>query len=190
MSRIGKKPIDIPAGVTLSVANGTVTVEGAGGKKLQYQFRPEVTVAVQDNKVTVTRQDDERESRAYHGLTRALIQNMIVGVTQGYVKKLELHGVGYGADLRGKALEMRVGFANTISVAVPEGLEVSVAMENAQPPRTGQCQVVTVKGIDKQLVGQFAAQVRSVRKCEPYKGKGVQYAGEVIRRKAGKAQAK
>ncbi len=177
MSRIGKKPIEIPSGVKVNVANREITVEGKLGK-LVWSHRPEVKVTVGDDgkEVVVSREKDDREDRAYHGLTRALVQNMIVGVTEGYEKKLEVHGVGYLAALQGDTLQLRVGFANEIHKKIPAGVEVTC------PDQTH----IVVKGIDKQKVGQFAAEVRAARKPEPYKGKGVRYEGEQVRRKAGK----
>jgi len=177
MSRIGKKPVTIPSGVKVNVANQEITVEGKLGK-LVWSHRPEVVVAVgaDAKEVVVTRQKDDREGRALHGLTRALIQNMVVGVSEGYEKKLEIHGVGYLAAVDGDILQLRVGFANEIHKKIPAGLEVTC------PDQTH----VVIKGIDKQKVGQFAAEARAVRKPEPYKGKGVHYQGEQIRRKAGK----
>jgi large subunit ribosomal protein L6 len=178
MSRIGKKPVTIPSGVKVNVASREITVEGKLGK-LVWTHRPELTVAVDEDakQVTVTRQSDIREIRALHGLTRALIQNMIVGVSEGYEKRLEIHGVGYLAAVADSVLQLRVGFANEIHKTIPAGLEVTC------PDQTH----VVIKGMDKQKVGQFAAEVRAVRKPEPYKGKGIHYEGEQIRRKAGKA---
>ena len=177
MSRIGKKPIAIPAGVKVSVADREITVEGKLGK-LVWSHRPEVEVKVDDEAkaVVVSRAKDDRQDRAYHGLTRALIQNMVVGVTEGYEKRLEIHGVGYLGAVEGDTLQLRVGFANEIHKKIPAGVEVTC------PDQTH----VVIKGIDKQKVGQFAAEVRAVRKPEPYKGKGVRYEGEQVRRKAGK----
>lgn len=178
MSRIGKKPVAIPAGVKVSLAGREITVEGKLGK-LSYQHRPEVTVTVdQDAKeVVCTTEGKDREDRAYHGLTRALLQNMMVGVTDGYEKRLEVHGVGYLGAIQGDVLQLRVGFANEIHKKIPKELDVSC------PDQTH----IVVKGMDKQKVGQFAAEVRAVRKPEPYKGKGIRYEGELVRRKAGKA---
>ncbi|MCG8448825.1 MAG: 50S ribosomal protein L6 [Pirellulales bacterium] len=178
MSRIGKKPVAIPSGVKVNVANQEITVEGKLGK-LVWSHRPELTVAVdeQAKSVVVTREGDNRENRALHGLTRALIQNMVIGVSQGYEKRLEIHGVGYLAAIQGNVLQLRVGFANEIHKTIPAGVEVTC------PDQTH----VVIKGVDKQKVGQFAAEVRAVRKPEPYKGKGIHYEGEQIRRKAGKA---
>ncbi len=178
MSRIGKKPVAIPSGVKVGVEDRTVTVEGPLGK-LAYDFRQEVEVALdnESNTVVVLRNRDDRPGRAYHGLTRALIQNMVDGVTKGYEKKLEIVGVGYLAAIAGDELQLRVGFANEVHKKIPKELDVSC------PDQTH----VVIKGIDKQKVGQFAAEVRAVRKPEPYKGKGIRYDGEHVRRKAGKA---
>jgi large subunit ribosomal protein L6 len=161
--------------VKVSVANRLITVEGKLGK-LTYTHRPEINVAVENGEVKCNRKDDEREARAYHGLTRALIQNMIVGVTQGYEKKLEIQGVGYLGAIQGNKLQLRVGFANEIQKQIPSELQVTC------PDQTH----IVIKGTDKQKVGQFAAEVRAVRKPEPYKGKGIRYDGEQVRRKAGK----
>jgi len=177
MSRIGKKPVAIPTGVKVSVADREIRVEGKLGK-LVWSHRPEVDVQVDDEAkaVVVSRKNDDRQDRAYHGLTRALIQNMVIGVTEGYQKRLEIHGVGYLGAVQDDILQLRVGFANEIHKKIPAGLEVTC------PDQTH----VVIKGIDKQKVGQFAAEVRAVRKPEPYKGKGVRYEGEQVRRKAGK----
>jgi len=178
MSRIGKKPVAVPAKVNASVAGKTLNVEGPLGK-LSWSFRPEVAVAVdgEAKEIRVTRSADDRLSRALHGLTRAMIQNMIDGVTEGYEKKLEIVGVGYLAAVQGTTLQLRVGYANEVHKPIPAGLKVTC------PDQTH----VVIKGIDKQLVGQFAAEVRQVRTPEPYKGKGIRYEGEHVRRKAGKA---
>jgi len=177
MSRIGKKPIPVPSGAKVNIAGRDVTVEGKLGK-LSYKHRPEVGVKVEDDgkSVVCTRASDEREVRAYHGLTRALINNMLIGVTEGYEKKLEIQGVGYLAAIQGKTLQLRVGFANEVHKTIPAGLTVTC------PDQTH----IVIKGTDKQLVGEFAAEVRAVRKPEPYKGKGIRYEGEQVRRKAGK----
>jgi large subunit ribosomal protein L6 len=181
MSRIGKKPVPVPEGVKVEIADRTVTVTGKLGT-LQWEHRPEVSVAFDDQTkiITVSRQDDERQSRALHGLTRALLVNMIVGVTQGYEKRLEIQGVGYLAALLGKTLQLRVGLANELQVPIPEGVKVTVPDQ----------QHVVIQGIDKQKVGHFAASVRAMRKPEPYKGKGIRYLGEAVRRKQGKAMVK
>jgi large subunit ribosomal protein L6 len=181
MSRIGKKPVMIPSGVKVGVAGRNITVEGPLGK-LDMSFRPEVEVQYSDaeKRVSVSSDLEVRQNRAYHGLTRAMIQNMVVGVTKGYEKKLEVVGVGYIAAVQGKTLQLRVGYANEIQKPIPAGLTVTC------PDQTH----IVVKGIDKQMVGQFAAEVRSVRKPEPYKGKGIRYDGEAVRRKAGKTVTK
>ncbi|TWT96663.1 50S ribosomal protein L6 [Botrimarina colliarenosi] len=178
MSRLGKKPIPIPSGVKLSVADRVITAEGKLGK-LTYEHRPEVAIEIDEDakEVTVTRAGNDREDRAFHGLTRALLANMVVGVSEGYEKKLEIHGVGYLGAISGDVLQLRVGFANEIQKKIPSDLQVTC------PDQTH----VVVKGLDKQRVGQFAAEVRAVRKPEPYKGKGIRYEGEQVRRKAGKA---
>lgn len=181
MSRLGKKPVAVPAGVKVNVAEQTITVEGPLGK-LDWQFRPEVTVQYDAtaNQVSVGRQGEDRASRALHGLTRAILQNMIVGVTQGYEKRLEIVGVGYIAAIQGGVLQLRVGLANELQKPIPTDLKVTCPDQ----------QHVVIKGIDKQRVSQFAAEVRSLRKPEPYKGKGIRYEGEAVRRKQGKVMAK
>ncbi len=181
MSRIGKKPVPVPAGVQVTVDGRNIVVEGPKGR-LEWEHRPEVSVSFDDDarQVVVTRKDDQRQSRALHGLTRALVRNMIVGVTDGYERRLEIHGVGYLASLQGQVLQLRVGLANELQVPIPEGVEVTVPDQ----------QHVVLRGIDKQKVSQFAAEVRAKRKPEPYKGKGIRYMGEQIRRKQGKAMAK
>jgi large subunit ribosomal protein L6 len=179
MSRIGKKPVPIGA-AKVTVADGVVKVEGAKGK-LELRVHPGVKVALDAAKkeLVVTRPDDERQSKALHGLTRALLANMIVGATVGYKKTLEIQGVGYKAEVKGKNVVLAVGYANTISVPIPLGLTVAVEAGTK----------VHVSGPDKQLVGQFASSVRLVRKPEPYKGKGIRYEGEVVKIKPGKAFA-
>lgn len=181
MSRIGKKPVVYPNNVKVALSGQTIGVEGPAGK-LSWTFRPEMSVTHDDKarQLTVERANDERQSRALHGLTRALIQNMVDGCAKGYEKKLEVVGVGYLAAINGNTLQLRVGFANEIHKPIPEGLKVTC------PDQTH----IVVRGADKQLVGQFAAEIRAARKPEPYKGKGVRYEGEVVRRKAGKAVSK
>jgi large subunit ribosomal protein L6 len=176
MSRIGNKPVPIIDGVKVSVANGTVNVEGPKGK-LSYAHRPEVDVAVEEGEVKVTRKANDKNSRAFHGLTRSLVSNMILGCKEGYEKKLELQGVGYVCQIAGNKLKLRVGLANELVKEIPTGLEVTC------PDQTH----IDVKGCDKQKVGQFAAEVRALRKPEPYKGKGIRYMGEHIKLKPGKA---
>ena len=180
MSRIGKKPLPIPDKVQVSVADHTIKVEGPLGK-LSWEFRPEMSVSVDaaSKEVRVARSDESRLARALHGLTRSVVRNMVEGVSKGYEKKLEIQGVGYIAAIQKGVLQLRVGYANEVQKPIPQGLQVTC------PDQTH----VVVKGIDKQMVGQFAAEVRAVRKPEPYKGKGIRYDGEVVRRKAGKTQA-
>jgi len=181
MSRIGRKPVPVPDGVKINVDGKSIAVEGPKGK-LDWEFRPEISGDYdQEQKlVTVGRASEERSARALHGLTRALIQNMIVGVTEGYERRLEIVGVGYIATVQNGLLQLRVGFANELERKIPEGLDVSCPDQ----------QHIIVRGIDKQMVGQFAAEIRALRKPEPYKGKGIRYAGEAIRRKQGKVMAK
>jgi large subunit ribosomal protein L6 len=178
MSRIGKAPIVLPANVKVSIANRLVKVEGPKGK-LEFTHHAGVGVAADGKQITVTRPDDNRLSRALHGTTRALIANMVKGVTAGYEKKLKVEGVGYQAAMKGKAVELSVGFANRPLHTPPEGVTVAVP-----DPTT-----IIVTGIDKEKVGQFAAEIRASKKPEPYKGKGVRYDTEVVRRKEGKSFA-
>jgi large subunit ribosomal protein L6 len=179
MSRIGKQPVVIPAGVKVNVAGTTVKVEGPKGAKLEFTHHPAMKLKVDAKSILVERPDDARQNRALHGLTRALINNMIVGVTTGYTKKLKIEGVGYQAAMKGTAVELTVGFANRILHSPPAGITVAVP-----DPTT-----ILVSGSDKQRVGQFAAEIRASKKPEPYKGKGVRYENEVVRRKEGKSFA-
>jgi large subunit ribosomal protein L6 len=181
MSRLGKIPVPVPAGVKVHIADQRLTISGPLGE-LVFEHRPEVSVAYdeQGKAVVVTRRDDQRQSRAFHGLTRALVQNMIVGVTQGYEKRLEIQGVGYIAAIQGQQLQLRVGLANELHKEIPAELKVTCPDQ----------QHIVIKGIDKQKVGEFAAEVRALRKPEPYKGKGIRYQGEAVRRKQGKAVVK
>ena len=176
MSRIGKKPVQIPAGVEVTVDGNKVIVKGPKGTLEQGIFE-KLSVAVENNEVIVSRADDERETRARHGLDRALIHNMVVGVSEGYTKSLELAGVGYRVQLKGKDLEFSLGYSHPVHYAAPEGITFE-APDNTH---------VNVKGINKQQVGQVAAEIRMKRPPEPYKGKGIHYVGEHIRRKLGKA---
>jgi large subunit ribosomal protein L6 len=176
MSRIGRLPIDIPAGVDVTVDDRAVTVKGPKGQ-LSLTVAQPITVAVEDGRVLVSRPDDERVSRSLHGLTRSLIANNIQGVTQGYTKGLEVVGTGYRVQARGANIEFALGFSHPVVVEPPAGISFTVEGNNR----------VTVSGIDKQAVGEVAANIRKIRKPEPYKGKGVRYAGEIVRRKAGKA---
>jgi len=179
MSRIGKLPVDIPAGVTVTVVGSKVTVKGPKGE-LTRSFNPAMTFAVDGNKVTVSRPSDESMHKSLHGLSRTLVFNMIEGVTKGYVRQLEISGVGYKAELKPYGLLFALGYSHQIEFKAPAGIKLSAP----QPTQ------VVVEGMDKEVVGQVAAEIRSLRKPEPYKGKGVRYAGEQIRRKAGKAGGK
>ena len=178
MSRVGRKPISIVKGVTVTKKNGSIVVKGPKGE-LSATVHPEITVDVNNSEVVVTRHADDGPHRALHGLWRALIQNMVNGVTQGYMRKLEIVGVGYRAEMKGKKLQLMLGFSHPILFGPPDGITFET------PTQTS----VLVSGIDKQLVGLVAAKIRSFRPPEPYKGKGVKYEGEYIRRKAGKAAA-
>src|SRR5687768_15040313 len=175
MSRIGKKPIQVPDGVTVDVGTGLVSVKGPKGELNQTVDR-DMKVALEGDTLTVERPTDRGPHRALHGLTRSLLANMVEGVTNGYEKRLEIQGVGYRARLQGKALELSVGYSHPVTVQAPEGIEFEVPQQTE----------VVVRGIDKQLVGETAARIRRVRPPEPYKGKGVRYAGEHVRRKVGK----
>jgi len=176
VSRIGKSPIPVPSGVTVTIADRHITVAGPKGS-LERDIPGVITVRQDDSQLVVERPDDERENRAQHGLTRSLVNNMVVGVTQGFTKELEIVGVGYRAIAQGSnAIELALGFSHPVRVEAPPGIEFEVP----QPTR------IAVKGIDKEAVGQVAANIRKIRKPEPYKGKGVRYAGERVQRKAGK----
>jgi len=177
MSRIGRKPIPVPAGVKVDIADHRVTVKGKLGE-LSFVFQPAMTIALENSQIVVTRPSDERGHRALHGLTRALIANMIKGVSEGFEKKLEIQGVGYRAEMQGKDLVIQVGYSHPVRILSPAGITFSV-------DKSGR--IITVQGADKALVGEVAAKIRAVRKPEPYKGKGIRYLGEPVRRKAGKA---
>ncbi|MCS7017656.1 MAG: 50S ribosomal protein L6 [Cytophagales bacterium] len=184
MSRIGKKPITLPAGVTVNVAaNNTVTVKGPKGT-LSQQVDPDITVKVEGGQIIVERPTDQKRHKALHGLYRALINNMVIGVHEGFKKQMELIGVGYKAEASGQLLQLSLGYSHNIVFEVPKEVKVSAETLKGKPP------VITLEGIDKQLIGQIAAKLRSFRKPEPYKGKGIKFVDEVIRRKAGKAAAK
>ena len=176
MSRIGRMPIDVPAGVTVSIDGQHVSVKGPKGELALTVAEP-IQVVMEENQLVVTRPNEERLSKSLHGLTRTLINNNIIGVTQGYEKKLEVVGTGYRVAAKGQSLELSLGFSHSVTVDPPEG--ISFAVEGNDK--------ITVMGIDKQAVGETAANIRKLRKPEPYKGKGVRYAGEQVRRKAGKA---
>lgn len=176
MSRIGKKPIEIPAGVDVQLNGTTVTVKGPKGT-LTRDVHSKMTVKKDGNIITVERPNDEKESRSLHGLTRTLINNMVVGVHETFKKDLEVNGVGYRAEMKGKELVLKIGYSHDVIMAAPEGITIEVPAPNK----------ITISGPDKQQVGQFAAEVREKRPPEPYKGKGIKYADEQIRRKEGKA---
>lgn len=179
MSRIGLKPITIPAGVDVNVNGTTVTVKGPNGT-LSMDAHPNMTVSIEGSEIIVSRPNDVKENRSLHGLTRTLIHNMIVGVTEGFKKNLEVNGVGYRVQMQGNNLVMNLGFSHQVTMEAPEGIKVECPSANA----------IVISGADKQMVGQFAAQVREKRPPEPYKGKGIKYAEEHIRRKEGKAGKK
>jgi large subunit ribosomal protein L6 len=184
MSRIGKKPVVIPQGVTVTVgSDNVVTVKGPKGE-LKQTIDRDITVEVKDGQVEFARPTDQIRHRAMHGLYRSLISNLVKGVTEGYKKNLELVGVGYKASNQGNLLDLSLGFSHNIIFEVPKELKLATAQEKGQNP------MISLEGIDKQLLGQVAAKIRGLRKPEPYKGKGVKYVGEYIRRKAGKAAGK
>jgi large subunit ribosomal protein L6 len=175
MSRIGKQPITVPSGVTITVDEQAIVVKGPKGELSQFTI-PGVNVKVDGDKVIVTRDSDEKEHRSKHGLLRTLINNMIVGVTQGFEKKLEINGVGFRVALAGSALKLNLGFSHEVIYELPEGIQAKVEQNT-----------ITISGINKQMVGQVAAEIRALKKPEPYKGKGIQYVGERILRKSGKS---
>ena len=178
MSRIGKLPIHLPSGVSVEKKERVVTVKGPKGA-LDITLRPEIEVSVDGNQVHVqpAGENGTREARAYHGMTRALLSNMVKGVTKGYAKNLEIVGVGWNATIKGKAISLSIGFCNPVELEIPKGLEV----ETPKPT------IIAIRGADKQMVGQFAASLRAVRPPEPYKGKGIRYEGEFVRKKQGKS---
>ena len=181
MSRIGRKPLAIPQGVTVEISGSAVRVKGSKGE-LNYKHLPEISVKIEEGNVVVGRYNDLPRSRALHGLTRQLIENMVIGVSKGYEKQLEIVGVGFKAQVKGKILVLNLGFSHPIDYNIPDGIEITQNEKNKN--------ILIIRGIDKQLVGQVAADIRDYRKPEPYKGKGVKYIDEVIRRKVGKAAAK
>lgn len=184
MSRIGKKPIPVPAGVTITVGkDNVITVKGPKGE-LKEAVDRDITVEVKDNEIVFSRPTDQIRHRAMHGLYRALVGNMVKGVTDGFTKELELVGVGYKAAHTGNLLDLALGYSHNIIIEIPKELKLNTITEKGQNPK------ITLEGIDKQLLGQVAAKLRSLRKPEPYKGKGVKYVGEILRRKAGKAAGK
>lgn len=184
MSRIGKAPISLPSGVDFNVSKGNlVTVKGPKGE-LSQQIDPKMEIAVEDGTITVNRPTEQKRHRAMHGLSRSLVANMIEGVTEGFVKELQLVGVGYRAANTGQLLELTIGYSHPIMFALPDEVKVTTTMEKGKPP------VVRLESHDKQLLGEVANKIRSYRKPEPYKGKGIRFAGEEIRRKAGKSASK
>ncbi|WP_028308928.1 50S ribosomal protein L6 [Desulfitibacter alkalitolerans] len=180
MSRIGKKPVDVPSGVEVKLVDNIITVKGPKGT-LERELHPEINVAIEENSIVVTRPSDQKKHRALHGLTRALVNNMVEGVTKGFEKKLELVGVGYRASMQGSKLVLNVGYSHPVEMVPDTGLQVEVGPKQ---------NLIIISGYDKEVVGQFAAKVRAVREPEPYKGKGIKYSDEKIRRKAGKAGGK
>lgn len=184
MSRIGKKTIAVPEGVTINVAkDNVITVKGKKGE-LKQEIDRDITVEVKDGHISINRPTDQIRHRALHGLYRALVANMVKGVTDGYERKLELIGVGFKASNQGNLLDLAIGFSHNIIFEVPKEIKVATQQEKGQNP------MITLEGIDKQLIGQVAAKLRSLRKPEPYKGKGIRYVGEVVRKKAGKTAGK
>lgn len=178
MSRIGKKPVALPSGVKATVAGNTITIEGKNGK-LSYAMSPRFKTEIKDNTVIITRPSDAKQDKATHGLIRSLINNMVIGVSAGYKKDLEITGVGFKAQVQGKVLNMQLSYTHPINYNIPEGITI-------ETPKPNQ---IMIKGIDKAKVGEVAAEIRDYYRPEPYKGKGIKYAGEHIRRKAGKAVA-
>ena len=179
MSKVGKLPVAIPAGVTVTVANGLISVKGPKGE-LKQSFHDEIEIKIEGSEVLLTTKNDAKQTNAYHGLYRSLINNMVKGVTDGFTKTLVITGVGYRAEVKGKELVMNLGYSSDYIAIIPDGLTV-VATPDGK---------LTVTGIDKQLVGEFCSQIRKLRKPEPYKGKGIRYEAEVIRRKVGKTGVK
>ena len=180
MSRIGKAPIEIPAGVTVQVKDNVVTVKGPKGE-LSQEINPDITVNVEDGHIHLTRPSDDKEHRAMHGLYRALVHNMVVGVSEGYKKEMELVGVGYRATATGQVLELSLGYSHAIYIKLPKEIKVEAKTERNKNP------LIILESSDKQLLGQVCAKIRSLRKPEPYKGKGIKFVGEIIRRKSGKS---
>ncbi len=180
MSRIGKLPISIPAGVTVTFNDNVITVKGAKGELNQY-VNPLISVAIEDGQLVLSRQSDEKQERAFHGLYRSLIHNMVVGVSEGYKKELELVGVGYRASNQGNIIELALGYTHNIFIQLPPEVKVETKSERNKNP------LIILESCDKQLIGQVCSKIRSFRKPEPYKGKGIKFVGEVIRRKSGKS---
>jgi large subunit ribosomal protein L6 len=183
MSRIGKSPVNIPSGVDVKLDGNVITVKGPKGQLTQ-EIDSCVTLSIEDNTITFSRESDAPSHRAKHGLYRALVQNMVVGVSEGYKKELEIIGVGYRANAAGQQLELALGYSHAIVMEIPSEIKVSAETQKGKAP------IVTLESFDKQLLGQVAAKIRSLRKPEPYKGKGIRFVGEDIRRKAGKSAGK
>jgi len=183
MSRIGKLPVTLPAKVTVTQKDDVITVKGPKGE-LSQAINPAIKIEVKDNELTVSRPDDERQNRAFHGLYRSLINNMVIGVSEGYKKELELVGVGYRVTNNGNLLEFSLGYTHPIFLQLPQEIKVETKTERNKNP------MIILESIDKQLIGQVCAKIRSFRKVEPYKGKGVRFVGEVVRRKSGKSASK
>lgn len=184
MSRIGKKPINIPSGVTVDVSeHNTVTVKGPKGTLVR-EINPDISVTVEDNDIVFTRPTESKRHKSLHGLYRSLVNNMVIGVSEGYKKELELVGVGFKASNQGQVLELALGYSHSIYFALPDSIDLKTETPKGKNP------TVTLEGIDKELVGQVAAKIKSLRKVEPYKGKGVRFKGENVRRKAGKTAGK
>lgn len=181
MSRIGKMPVELPSGVEVTITGQEVKVKGSKGE-LSLTHHELVTVKQEENQIIVTPKDESKEARALHGLTRSLIDNLVTGVSKGFEKRLEIHGVGYRAATTGTKITLTVGYSHTVDLDAPQGVQVNMDEKEKN--------VIIVTGADKQAVGQFAANIRAVRKPEPYKGKGIRYKGEYVRRKAGKAAKK
>jgi len=183
MSRIGKLPIQIPAGVVVTIKDNTVTVKGTKGELVQ-EVNPDINISIEDGVISLTRPSDERNHRALHGLYRSLINNMVVGVSEGYKRELELVGVGYRVSNAGQLLDFSLGYTHNIFMLIPDEVKVETKTERNKNP------LVILESADKQLIGQICAKIRSFRKPEPYKGKGIKFVGEVIRRKSGKSAGK
>jgi large subunit ribosomal protein L6 len=179
MSRVGKRPIHLSPGVNVTIRGSEIEVSGSKGK-LKRSLHPRIKVELVDGNIQVQTAEESRDSRGLRGLTRTLIYNMVVGVTKGYTRVLEINGVGYRADVKNDVLHLNLGYSHPIDFRLPKGIEASIDKQNR----------ITLSGIDKELLGQTAAKIRDFRRCEPYKGKGIKYAGEVLRRKVGKAGAK
>ncbi|MBN2743746.1 MAG: 50S ribosomal protein L6 [Marinilabiliaceae bacterium] len=180
MSRIGKLPISVPSGVNVTIKENVVTVKGPKGE-LSQNIHPDINVSVEGNVLTVTRPSDEKDHRSMHGLYRALLSNMVIGVSQGFTQKMELVGVGYRAASTGQILELSLGYSHPIHIQLPTEVKVEAVTDKKSNP------IITLESADKQLLGQVCAKIRSLRKPEPYKGKGIRFVGEVVRRKAGKS---